>query len=447
MEVTSSLNDVVCESNTTSIASRSLLVEQLCPLQQVTGSSVPCLDGGDNVTVIQCVPITSGTADTNMTSDPSLPLYQVHSSSILPTEGRTSEQDVLITAMCTSTCVSDYRTCVDDPLEEESPTPVNTPMCSTPAKSHTTLRMSRSPSIPLQNVSVETCYKVDATPVVLPKRMVALEGLYQADSPEVDHDHDSLDMFDDMVPSVPGDQQVNDGLDMFDNTSTTEINPVSDDQVDMMVDNTFNQSIKDNQNGIDDLFHNTASLVPNQPGKDCDNLIVDSVSSNQPVMSNQNSINMIADTASFTPNNPAAKSNQDGINVIVDTGPVVTSVQPVKENQNGQISDAVSHKRLVKDDLDQVPAEHSNKLIKANQSDIAVCDKTSIVYPAKEPFKEDQNVGVISSALFTPNQASLPHGHNDSPMDTSPLSSSSPALGDSISTQVSCMHCITVRPQ
>jgi len=409
MEVKSSLNDVMCDSNITSIASQLLLVEQPCHLQQVTGSSVPCLDGGDNVTVIQCVTVTSGTADTNMASHPSSPLYQAHSSSVLPTEGKTSEQDVLSTAMCTSPLpihVSDHKTCVDDPLEDESPTPVNTSMCSTPDKTHTTLRMSRSPSIPLQNVSVETCYKMDVTPVMLPKRMVALEGLYQADSPEVDHDHDSLDMFDDMVPSVPSDQQVNDGLDMFDNTAT---------------------------------------LVPNQPGKDCVNLIVDaaSVPSNQPVMSNQNSINMIADTASFTPNNRAAKSNQDGINVIVETAPVITCVQPVKENQNDQFSDAVSHKRLVKGDLDQVPAARSKKLIKAHQSDLDLCDRTSTVHPANEPFKEDQNVEVISPALFTPNQASLPHGHNYSPMDTSP-SSSSPALGDSISSQVSCS---IVRPQ
>ena len=58
-------------------------------------------------------------------------------------------------------------------------------MCSsTSDKLHATLRMSQSPCISLQNIPVEDAnFKVDVTPVVLPKRMIALEGLYQADSP------------------------------------------------------------------------------------------------------------------------------------------------------------------------------------------------------------------------------------------------------------------------
>ena len=91
-------------------------------------------------------------------------------------------------------------------LEEESPTPVlqqqDVPMCcSTPDKmecgSLDTRCTSTSPSIPLQNTSAKMV-KVDATPVVLPHRRVALEGLYE-DSTDSDHSHDSLDLFDDQV--------------------------------------------------------------------------------------------------------------------------------------------------------------------------------------------------------------------------------------------------------
>ena len=96
-------------------------------------------------------------------------------------------------------------------LEDESPTPVlqqeDVPMCcSTPDKmeceSSETKRMSRSPSIPLQNTSVKMA-KVDVTPIVLPHRKVALEGLYE-DSTDSDHSHDSLDLFDD--PVIPSSQ-------------------------------------------------------------------------------------------------------------------------------------------------------------------------------------------------------------------------------------------------
>jgi len=421
-EVTSSLDDVVCNNTTmNSVVSQSLLVDQPCPLQQMRGSSILCPDdGGDSVTVIQHI---TGTANTNLTSHPSSPLHQACG---FPTEGRNSED---VSAMCTSprppTCMDG--TCVDDPLEDESPTPVSIPVCSIPNKSHTTRCMSRSPSIPLQNISVETCYKVDVTPVVLPKRMVALEGLYQADSPELDHD--SLDMFDDMAPSVPCDQLVN----MFDNTATLVTNPVNDHD-DVMIDNIM-PLVKENQDGFDDLFDNTTSLVPNnQPGKDCVNPIVDTVpvSSNQPVEGSQNNINMIADIAPLISNYQPVKDNQDGKTEIVDTALVVTSLQPAKDNQGSQFSNIVSYNTFVKGDP-KVPTAHSNKLIKAY---LDSCDN---MQPTNKPFKDDQNAEVISPALFTPDQASLLHGYDSSPMDTSP-SSTSPALGDSISTQVSCHH-------
>ena len=424
MEVTPSLNDVVYNKTTmNSVVSQSLLVEQPCPLQQVTGSSMHHLNGGDNVTVT----VTDGVTDADMTSRPSSSLQQAHSSNMLPTEGRTSEQDVLSSAVFTSpspTCVSDHapcvsdhkvevthRICVDDPLEDESPTPVNIPVCSsTPDKSHTTLRMSRSPSIPLQNVSVgnHPCYKVDVTPVVLPKRMIALEGLYQADSPELDHDHDSLDMFDDLAPSVPSNQQVNDDLDM---TTTFVTNPINNDQNGVIDSITpCNQPVKDNLGD---------SLVPNkEPGKD-----------------NQHCIDLIVGTAPSVPSNQPV--NQESIDMIVDTAP---NYQPVKGNQDSQFIDAVPHNKLVSDNQDgldlfddEVPAAPSKQWIKADQNGV---DKTSTVRPTNQPVKDDQNIDVISPALFTPDQASLPHGHNNSPMDTL---SSSPALGDSISTQVSCL--------
>ena len=74
--------------------------------------------------------------------------------------------------------------------------------CSTPDKmecnSLEAKRLSRSPSIPLQNTSAKMA-KVDVTPTVLPQRMIALEGLYPDDSTDSDHSHDSLDLFDDPV--------------------------------------------------------------------------------------------------------------------------------------------------------------------------------------------------------------------------------------------------------
>lgn len=101
-------------------------------------------------------------------------------------------------------------------LLEESPTPdlqQDAPMhCSTPDKmmqcgSLETKHMSRSPSIPLQNTSMKMA-KVDVTPVALPQRMIALEGLYPEDSTDSDHSHDSLDLFDD--PVITSSQSKND---------------------------------------------------------------------------------------------------------------------------------------------------------------------------------------------------------------------------------------------
>jgi len=111
----------------------------------------------------------------------------------------------------------------DHLLEEESPTPIlqqDVPLCcSTPDKmecgSLEAKHMSRSPSIPLQNTSIKMSAKVDATPVVLPQRMMALEGLYPDDSSDCDShnnldldDHNSLELFDD--PLIPSSQSKDD---------------------------------------------------------------------------------------------------------------------------------------------------------------------------------------------------------------------------------------------
>ena len=101
----------------------------------------------------------------------------------------------------------------DNLFEEESPTPVHqqeVPMCcSTPDKSEcgSSRHMSRSPSIPLQNTSAKMAI-VNVTPVALPQRMIALEGLYPEDLTDSDHSHDSLDLFDDTV--IPSNQSKDD---------------------------------------------------------------------------------------------------------------------------------------------------------------------------------------------------------------------------------------------
>ena len=103
----------------------------------------------------------------------------------------------------------------DNLFEEESPTPVHqqeVPMCcSTPDKSECepsdTRHMSRSPSIPLQNTPAKMAI-VNVTPVALPQRMIALEGLFPEDLTDSDHSHDSLDLFDDIA--IPSNQSKDD---------------------------------------------------------------------------------------------------------------------------------------------------------------------------------------------------------------------------------------------
>ena len=425
----------VCNKTSTmnGVASQLLLVGKSCSQQVAEKSSTCHLDScSDNAAVIQCANNTGRVGDRDMMPHPGSPLQQAHSSKVLSTDYKTSEQDVLSTAMFTSppTCVSDHKvgmihwTKMDVPFEDESPTPpVNNPVCSTPDQSHTTLRMSRSPSIPLQNITLDCCNKVDVTPVVLPKRMIALEGLYQADSPDVDHIHDSLDMFDDTALSVPDNQPVNDHLDMFDNTAALVANPVNSNQ-DGVADNIklcSQKPVKDDQNVLDDLFDNTASLVP---------------PSNQPVQDNQDDIDMVVDTA---PYNKPVKNSQDGNDASVGTASLHTDNQPIKDSQDSQIS--APHDKFVDGQDNKFPATLTNEAIKTDQN--VIFDKASAVEPSHKPVKDDQSVDVISPVLFTPDQASLPHGHNDSPMDTSPSS----AIGDSISTQVSftILH-VTVKP-
>lgn len=103
-----------------------------------------------------------------------------------------------------------------DLLDDKSPAPIppqdDVPLCcSTPDKmecgSSEAKRMSRSPSIPLQNTSMKMT-KVDVTPIVLPQRMIALEGLYPDDSDSNQCINSSLDLFDD--PLIPSSQSKND---------------------------------------------------------------------------------------------------------------------------------------------------------------------------------------------------------------------------------------------
>lgn len=167
--------------------------------------------------VEKCLEESRGHTHSQVTSDDDLERQEggnvdqqeMFSVKLLPSSTTTNDADVLMNKSNNSPAMAEQV-----PLEEESPTPIlqqDAPLCSTPDKmecgSLDTKHMSRSPSIPLQNTSVKMA-KVDNTPTVLPQRMIALEGLYNDESTDSDHDHDSLDLFDDSV--IPTSQSKDD---------------------------------------------------------------------------------------------------------------------------------------------------------------------------------------------------------------------------------------------